>query len=97
MSHTRRKYNKPNRVFGEWVIGGIGWVCFWHPYKQFKGFGHSSWYGKEEHSKLRRRQHELELRLELRHLCEYEHFNECSKCCHYICDLKEDEVCSYGY
>jgi hypothetical protein len=94
MSRTKRIYNTPNSPWGEWVVGGIGWVTFWHPYKQFEAGTHSGEH-KAEHSKQRRLTYKKHLINELRHICWCEHFNSCYGCVTYKWDLM-GSVCEYG-
>jgi hypothetical protein len=67
MSRTYRIYNTPKSPWRKWIVGGIGWVVFWHPYKQFEAGTHSGEH-KVEHAKQRRLMYQKLLNFELRNL-----------------------------
>lgn len=69
MSRTKRIYNKPNKIFGIWVRGGIGWQCYWHPYKELDVGKNKCFRSREERVlKWRRQEYHRQMLFEIKNL-----------------------------
>ena len=66
MSRTKRIYNFPNRIFSMWDRD-VGWVPFWHPYKEIwksKNLFEREW----KVHKWKRQQLKREMNVEIKNL-----------------------------